>query len=154
MFTKIRLLLELFSKGKQVRDKSFWLQAQSVVIPILVSILMAGVELAKAFGYNIPLDSETCYMLAGVFYFVVNTAILFATNHRLGFGKHPDDMPQGASGEAKQALPKPSEAPSEVTVPMPSQSEANAGIDDDTRKRAEEWLARQTQPGGVFNTMG
>lgn len=151
MFTKMKLLWELFQSGKQVVDKSFWLKQQSVVVPVIVSLLLLGVQLGKAFGVEVPLDNETCYMLAGLLYFAVNTVILLITNKRLG-------LRTDASGEAEQALPSPSEAPQASTAQdgLPSVNEAGNAVaeapsrfEGDTLDRAREWLKANSKDGVI-----
>jgi uncharacterized membrane protein len=156
MFGKMKLLWELFQSGKQVANKEFWLKQQSVVVPALVSLLLVGVELGKAFGVNIPLDSQTCYMLAGLLYFGVNTVILFITNHRLGF--KPAAVRETSVREAQQALPSPSEASSAAqespVVPHVSKggdtsTGASSTLSDDVLERAREWLKHNSTNGKV-----
>ena len=144
MFGKMKLLWELFQNGKQVVDKEFWLKQQSVVVPVIVSLLLLGVQLAKTFGVDIPLDNETCYMLAGLLYFAVNTVLLFVTNKRLGVPTKAQEASQAADDQ--DMLP-PSNEPEEAAVEAPSEPEGD--LEDDTLQRAREWLKRNSKNGVI-----
>lgn len=144
MFTKMKLLWELFQNGKQVVDKEFWLKQQAVATPVIVSLLLLGVQLAKTFGVDIPLDNETCYMLAGLLYFAVNTVLLFVTNKRLGVPAKAQEAPQAADDQ--DMLP-PSNEPEEAVVEAPSDLDDDS--EDDTLRRAREWLKRNSKNGVI-----
>lgn len=156
MWDKMKLLWELFQSGKQVANKDFWLKQQSVVVPVIVSLLLVGVQLGKSFGVDIPLDNETCYMLAGLLYFAVNTGILFVTNHRLGFTSSA--VREAPVREAQQALPEPQQA-SSASQETPSVPHVSQGADsstgtpsalsDDVLERAREWLKHNSTGGKI-----
>lgn len=145
MFQKLKLFFELFQKGKQVKDKNFWLQSQSTVLPVLVSLFLLSMELGKAYGFDLQINQETLYTVAGLFYFGVNTVILFITNKRIG-------LPQKSSREAQQAVPNPSATGDDQEQPIVPSIPVSR-FDEDTLARANEWLQRQRlddKPGGVF----
>ena len=123
---KLRLFLALFQAGEQVVNKDFWLKSQAVVVPIIVSLLLLGVQLGKLFGVIVPLDDETCYMLAGLIYFVVNTVILFVTNKRLGFS----NPPEAPSEETPDGEPSPTEQPVSDEPVAPPEAVAELPIED------------------------
>lgn len=143
MFGKLKILFELFQTGKQVASKDFWLKQQVVVVPVIVSLLLLGVQLGKTFGVEIPLDNETCYMLAGLLYFAVNTVILFITNKRLGVGGTKQASPEAPEASADQeGLPSTNEAEE-------APSEPPSRFDDDVLDRATEWVRKNSKNGVI-----
>lgn len=157
MFAKLKLLLELFKNGKALANKEMWRRQQAYVVPVVLSLLLGCVELARTFNIQILLDETTCNYIALVVYGVVNTCLSVMSSTKLGYGSgvEQSDMPS-----AEQAVLELPEAPQGIDEqePLPTinehsdaVTEASGRFQDDTLERAREWLARNAKPTSPFN---
>lgn len=94
------IITDIFSAmraGKELANAESWKRAQ-VRTALLVSLLSAGVGLAKAFGFNIPLTPEEINAIAVVIGLVggmfMGVATLVSTT-RIGLPSKPEDRPPG-----------------------------------------------------------
>ncbi len=163
MFEKIKLFFQLFQKGRELSKKEFWKQQQSTVLPLVMGFIVVAINLAKSFGVQIDVDQDVIYWLAGSCYMVINSILTIITSKHAGIGS----VPATDSGEAQSSMPSLPSSPEGAGNPtMPSETEAKSPdfsrFDDDTVRRAREWLERQGVDGkpipegqtNVFNTMG
>lgn len=139
MLNKIKLFWNLFRQGSQLKDKAFWDKGFAYVVPALVSVFVGVLELARAYNINLALDPDTIYSICGAIYFAVCTIFAFVRSKHVG-------LPSGDSGEAQQAVPEPSATGSDQgqpIVPPSPVSGPSSRFDEDTLKRATEWVERQ-----------
>lgn len=104
---KMLALLNLFRKGSAVDDPAAWKQHQ-VTATMVGVFIMALVQLAKAFGYDIHIDDTTATALAGGAIAAVNVVLTYVTSDKIGV------LP------AKRIADIPAEPDSDVTVDTPS----------------------------------
>lgn len=122
MWSKFKLILDLFRKGNEVANKGLYKDGANATF-ILASFLTAAVKLTEAFGYLVEVDSETVTAIAGgiaaIVLFVINNitsrkaGILPAIKHDI-VSEQPlpvpfptlPSIPQSSIEEARQALDK------------------------------------------------
>lgn len=81
---KLVALANLFRKGETVANKEAWKSGQ-VTATVLGGAVMAGVQVAQAFGYDIPGVSEDAVTaVAGAVVSVVNIALTYITSEKVG----------------------------------------------------------------------
>lgn len=80
---KLVALIDVFRKGSAVADPALWKNRSAAVIAI-AALIMAAVEAAKAYGYDLPIDSETALLLAGGIAAAVGLLGNFATSDKVG----------------------------------------------------------------------
>jgi hypothetical protein len=129
---KLLALLAVFRKGSAVADPKLWKQGQ-ITTTLLGGFLIAVVQLMKAFGYDLPVDSDTASAIAGGIIAGANVLLTLATSKTVGLpGLVPEGQPTASPVQRPQEGP--AEAPASPQVPR---------VDDATRRRAEEWQRRQ-----------
>ena len=137
--TKMKAIWELFQQGKEIADKNKWTTHQ-VSATMLAGVLLAVVQLAKAYNYELPIDSDTATAIAGGVLTVVNTVMSIMGNKHLG-------LPSPQQGrETQQAVPsvqqEPVAEPTESLMQLVNQPVVEQpSIDADTEARAREWAA-------------
>lgn len=146
MFQKLKSLFQLFQAGKELKNKATWARGQAYVIPLVVGVLVSCLQLAQAFDIQIPafLTQETLYWIAGSIYMLVNSAITIFSHKDLGIPT--GQLPTGASGEALQTVQESSATGSDQEQPIvpPSPvSGPSSRFDEETLRRATEWVERQ-----------
>lgn len=81
---KLVALANLFRKGEAVANKEAWKNGQ-VTATVLGGAVMAGVEVAKAFGHDIPgVDENVVTAVAGAVVAGVNFVLTYATSDKVG----------------------------------------------------------------------
>lgn len=95
--------LEVFRKGSMVADPKVWKDRAGVTM-LLAGLIMAAVQLAKAYGYELPVDEETATLIAGGIAAVVGVLSTYATSDKVGIlpAKPPVEVSAG-SGPADPA---------------------------------------------------
>jgi hypothetical protein len=63
MIQEFQAFFTLFQQGKSLTDSGTW-KNRTVAMNTLVAVLGAGTVVAKGFGYDLSLDSETVHNLA------------------------------------------------------------------------------------------
>ena len=92
MLDKIKALFAVLQAGKSVSNVTAWKKGQ-ITANLLVVLIAALAQLAKAFGYDLQLDSETIDSIAiGVLAFI-NWLLTLSTSEKVGFGKAPEAEP-------------------------------------------------------------
>jgi len=84
MLDKIKGLWNLMQAGKAVADPALW-KSRQITVTALVAVLMAVVQLAKGFGYELPVDENTATAIAGGVLAVVNVVLTITTSDKVGF---------------------------------------------------------------------
>jgi uncharacterized membrane protein len=153
MLEKVSALWSLFRKGEAVADPAKW-KSRQVTSTMLAALLIAAVQLAKAFGYEVPIDNESAMAIAGGIIAVFNTVFTIITSKHAGVGA----MSSGTVREAESPMPSvvevAAEKPAEVQVedsPDAGRGSANTSIDDEVRARAAEWIKRHSATNGLQN---
>lgn len=139
MLSKLKLFWNLFRQGGQLKDKAFWDKGFAYVVPALVSIFVGALELAKLYNINLALDPDTIYSICGAIYFTVCTVFAFVRSKHVG-------LPSRNGSEALQTVPSPSatgDDQEQPIVPPNPVSGPSSRFDEETIRRATEWLERQ-----------
>lgn len=84
MLDKLKGLWNLMQAGKAVADPALW-KSRQITVTMLVAVLMAVVQLAKGFGYELPIDENTATAIAGGFLAVINVVLTLSTSDKIGF---------------------------------------------------------------------
>lgn len=143
-FNRIKLLMELFQNGREISNKENWKRGQAFLQPIIFATLVAGVNLLQACGISIPIDNDVLLSVAGVLFFVINTALTIVTTKHLGVGAKAhvqDDLPaMYGVPEGPTAL---LETVQEVAVEAAREVIPVQAVD--TLSAANEWLKRNAR---------
>lgn len=89
---KIAALWALFRQGQSVADPKLWKQRQ-ITATALGAVLLAVVAVLKAFGVDIPLDTETAVAIGGGVIAVVNVVLTLVTTDKVGLPPKPETDP-------------------------------------------------------------
>ena len=89
MFEKLKLFYDLFRKGQELANAEAWKNRQ-VVANILGGFILAIVALMKAFGYDLPIDSDTAMSIAFGIAAIVNVILTITTSKKVGLPAKPD----------------------------------------------------------------
>ncbi len=87
---KFFLLMEVLKHGQEVANKESWKKGQAYLQPILYALVVACIQLAQAFGFQVEIDSSVLVSIAGMLFFVGNTVVTLITTKSIGlpvFGK-------------------------------------------------------------------
>jgi hypothetical protein len=110
MLQKLTSIFNLFRKGQEVANVEAW-KAGQITSNVLAGVFLAGVQVAKAFDYEIPMDEATANSIAIGVVSTVNFIITVITSKRAGV------LPAKPTGEA---LPQLAEAD---TISAPSEGQ-------------------------------
>lgn len=80
---KLLSIVDLFRKGSAVDDPSAWKNKQISATMLGVAIV-AAVRVAKAFGYDLPIDEDTSTAIAGGIIAAVNVVLTYVTSDKVG----------------------------------------------------------------------
>lgn len=94
MIDKIKALWELMQKGKSVADPALW-KSRQITVTMLGGLIIAAVQLAKVFGYELPVDENTASAIAGGVLAVTNVFLTLSTSDKVGVGAKQEnsDLP-------------------------------------------------------------
>ena len=81
---KLMSIWGLFRQGESVADPAKWKTGQ-ITATILGGVVLAGVHVAKAFGVDLPVDTETATAIGGGVLAVVNVVLTITTSKTVGF---------------------------------------------------------------------
>ena len=90
MFEKLKSFYALFEQGKAVANPAAW-KAHQINATMLGGLFIAAVQLLKAFGYDLPIDSDTATSIAAGVIAAVNVVLTVTTSKSIGLA--PTDMP-------------------------------------------------------------
>ena len=88
MIAKIKALWDVLQKGKEVADPEIWKRRQ-VTSTLLGGAIIAVVQLAKAFDYDLHIDEDTVTAVAAGVVAIVNYFLTLSTTTKIGIGKAP-----------------------------------------------------------------
>lgn len=80
---KIAAVWALFRQGEAVADPAKWKMRQ-VTGTMLAGVILAMVNLAKAFGYDIPIDTDMANLLGAGLLAGVNVVLTVTTTDKIG----------------------------------------------------------------------
>ena len=132
MFGKLKALYSVFKAGEAVANPEAWKRGQ-ITATILAGVFIALVQLAKVFGYDIPMDENTATSIAAGIITLVNWLLTVATTKKIG-------LPSGV-----QAEPLPTIVP-ELTG-ISKQPNVQEVSKDEQESRATQWLREHTTIG-------
>lgn len=93
---KIKALWGLFKQGQCVSDPTAWKNRQ-ITATGLGLFLMAVINVGAAFGYAIPIDTETANAIAAGIIAIVNAVLTLITSDKVG-------IPAKESTAVKEAI--------------------------------------------------
>jgi hypothetical protein len=80
---KLLALLDLFRKGSVVANPDAWRKHQ-ITATMLGVFIMAAVQLAKVFGYALPIDDDTATAIAGGVLALANVVFNYVSSAEAG----------------------------------------------------------------------
>ena len=80
---KLFAFLEVFRRGAAVSDPALWKNRSGLAIA-LAGLIAALVQLAKAYGHELPLDEDSILALAGGLATLVGLFVTYATSDKVG----------------------------------------------------------------------
>lgn len=136
--TKMKAVWELFKQGRAVANPALW-KAHQITATMLGGFFIAAIQLVKAFGYEIPVDSGTATALAGGIVAAANIVLTITTSKTVG-------LPTGVSTEAKQAMSSVQQAANttesqDAVQHVSVSASGQTGITEDVVERARAWAA-------------
>ncbi len=138
MLEKLKAFYALFEQGKAVANPAAW-KAHQITATMLGGLFIAIVQMLKAFGHDLPIDSDTATSIAGGIIAAVNVVLTVTTSKSVGIASTSNastDVPAGAVTVPEQVVPS-VPAPEVVVNPpetLPVVSFTN--MDSDTYSRA------------------
>lgn len=131
IMSKLWALLALFKKGSAVANPALWRLGQ-VTGNMLGALILAIVQTAKVFGYELPIDTAMAYAVGGGIISIANAIIPVITSKRIGLSVAPEQAGAGIPSPVEpEAQP---EAPSVQHVSISDVATAVADVG--------EWLAK------------
>ncbi len=101
---KLMVLFSLFRKGSELADSEKW-KSHQITSTMLGVFLLACVQAAKAFGYDLPINEETATAIGAGILGVVNVVLSIITSKRAGIlpaAEQATDSLQQANAPAKE----------------------------------------------------
>lgn len=104
MLTKIKALWSLFRRGEAVADPALW-KSRQVEASALVGVILAAVEVCRAFGLDLPVDEASAAAVAGGVLAVVNIVLTVVTTDKIGLPAKPGTNPQPRPADPEHPEP-------------------------------------------------
>lgn len=104
--SKLFSLLGLFRQGVAVSDPKKWKERQ-ITATVLAGVVLAVVNVLGAFGYALPIDTETANAIAAGIIAVVNVILSITTTDKVGLPSSKDTAEQPNVDTAVQSKPSP-----------------------------------------------
>lgn len=89
---KLLALMNLFRKGQAVDNAAAWKNHQ-VTATMVGVVIMALVQVAKAFGYELPIDDTTATAVAGGLIAAINVVLTYITSSQVGVLQPATEQP-------------------------------------------------------------
>jgi hypothetical protein len=118
MFEKMGIFFSLFRKGNEIADVEKW-KGKQISANSLAALFVVMLELAKAYGYDIPISEVDLLKLAGGVIVIVNTVLTCITSKRAGLPAKEPAQPEPARPVPAPVYPAP-EQPAAAPVPAPA----------------------------------
>lgn len=155
MFEKLKALWAVMQAGKSVDDPKAW-RTHQVSANAIAAFLFALVSLAKAMGYDLGIDMQTCADIAVGVLAITNVGLTVATSHHLGVKPSMPATPVREAESPVRSVEQTAESHTEVATDEAVSSVSVAdvqptSIDDDTRARAIAWAREHSATNGLQN---
>lgn len=138
---KLFSLLGLFRQGAVVADPKKWKERQ-ITATVLAGLLLAIVNVLGAFGYVLPIDTETANAIAAGIIAVVNVILSITTTDKVGLPANSDNS-ESANPDAQvqpQLSAKPESKHGAITA-VPKQESATDAKAVEERDSKQQYLA-------------
>lgn len=86
---KISALWALFRQGQSVADPALW-KARQITGTAIGAVLLAAVNVAQAFGFEVPLDMDTANAIGAGVLGVFNVVYTIVTTDKVGLPPKPE----------------------------------------------------------------
>lgn len=139
IMSKLWALLALFKKGNAVANPALW-RAGQVTGNMLGALILAIVQTAKVFGYELPVDTATAYAVGGGIVSITNAIVTVVTSKHVGVSVAPEQV-----GTSLPTPDEPEEAPSLPSLDSPNMVDTITAV----AGGIESWL--QTAHANVNN---
>lgn len=120
---KLSALFNLFRKGSSVSDPTAWKNKQ-ITATVLGAFILALINVLAAFGYALPIDTETANAIAGGIIAIVNVLLTVTTTDKVGLPAKHDKVSPDDSTKASRSDSATKENTVEVTPAKPTDSPA------------------------------
>ncbi len=99
---KLMALFSLFRKGNELANAEKW-KSHQITSTMLAMFLLACVQTAKVFGYELPVDENTATAIGAGILGVVNVVLSVVTSKRAGIASKstPDSLRKADEAEAE-----------------------------------------------------
>jgi hypothetical protein len=99
---KLLAFIDLFRKGSAVADPQAWKERSAATIAV-AGVIAALVQIAKLYGFELPLDQDAILAVAGGVATVVGLFVTYATSAKVGVlpPKPEADLPGGADRDVQ-----------------------------------------------------
>lgn len=92
MLNKLKLLFAAFQQGKEIANPVAWKEHQ-VTAAKIATFLSLLLLIAKGFGHDLPVDSETLVGIGAGIYAIGNYVITTITSKKVGLAPEPTVFP-------------------------------------------------------------
>lgn len=120
MFEKLKAGVDLFRKGSEVANVEAWKNGQ-ITGAVVGGVLIAGANLAHAFGYNLPIDMDAANTIGAGVVMLAHVVLTCITSKRAGL--------------------LPAAEPAVVPTGIPTSIKHVPSIDAETIKRGEAYVS-------------
>lgn len=129
MLDKLKSVWNVFKQGQAVANPAAWKRGQ-ITATMLGGFFIAIVQLAKAFGHDIPLDADTSTAIAGGIVAGVNWLLTIVTTDKIGIVNQQitDSVLSGQPSQGDVSQPTAKEE-----APKAMQSKSEVVAEDNTR---------------------
>lgn len=102
--SKLLALLDLFRKGSAVTEPELW-KNRAALVMTLSGLIIAINSVARAFGHDLHIDTETATAIAGGVAAVAGVLSTYLTSARVGLPARPPDPGDPGAPAADPAAP-------------------------------------------------
>jgi hypothetical protein len=150
MLEKMKAVWAVFQAGQAVADKQKW-RTHQISANAIAAFLFAIVSLAKACGYDLGIDMQTCADISIGLLALANVGFTVATSkgHGLPAATVREAEPPMRSNE-QATTEEPASVQAEDTHEV-GRANADSSIDDDVRARASAWARQHSATNGLSN---
>lgn len=112
---KLSALFNLFRKGSSVSDPTAWKNKQ-ITATVLGAFILALINVLAAFGYALPIDTETANAIAGGIIAFINVLLTVTTTDKVGLPAKRNEMLSDDSSTNTEVITATKEKPV-ATIP-------------------------------------
>lgn len=111
---KLSALFNLFRKGSSVSDPAAWKNRQ-ITATVLGAFILALINVLAAFGYALPVDTETANAIAGGIIAFINVLLTVTTTDKVGLPAKRNEMLSDDSSTNAEVITATKEKPVATT---------------------------------------